>query len=60
MIQKRSFLQNAIKSIAAFAIITPATAIFTACTEQKMAFKSVDITGADYARDFTVPLPRSA
>ena len=53
MIQKRSFLQNAIKSIAAFAIITPATAIFTACTEQKIAFKSVDITGADYARDFT-------
>jgi protein SCO1 len=50
---KRSLLQIAIKSIAAMAIITPATVIFTACTEQKMAFKSVDITGADYARDFT-------
>ena len=49
---KRSLLQNAIKSIAALAIITSATALFTACTEKKMAFKSVDITGADYARDF--------
>jgi protein SCO1 len=52
MIQKRSFLQNTIKSIAALAIITPATAIFTACTEKKIAFKAVDITGADYAKDF--------
>ena len=50
---KRSLLQNAIKSIAAMAIITPTTALFTACTEQKIAFKSVDITGADYAKDFT-------
>jgi protein SCO1/2 len=50
---KRNFLQNAIKSIAAMAIITSATALFTACTEQKVAFKSVDITGADYAKDFT-------
>ena len=53
MIQKRSFLQNTIKSIAALAIITPATAVFTACTEKKIAFKAVDITGADYAKDFT-------
>ena len=53
MLNKRAWLQKAIKSIAALAIITPATAIFTACTEQKMAFKSVDITGADYAKDFS-------
>jgi protein SCO1 len=52
MIQKRSFLQNTIKSIAVLAIITPAIAIFTACTEKKLAFKAVDITGADYAKDF--------
>jgi protein SCO1 len=52
MIQKRLFLQNTIKSIASLAIITPATAIFTACTEKKIAFKAVDITGADYAKDF--------
>jgi protein SCO1/2 len=50
---KRYFLQNAIKSIATFSIITTTTVIFMACTEKKMAFKSVDITGADYAKDFT-------
>ena len=52
MLNKRSLLQNTIKSIAALAIITPATAIFTACTENKPQFKAVDITGADYAKDF--------
>jgi protein SCO1/2 len=50
---KRSFLQNAIKSIAILAVITSVAALFAACTEQKIAFKSVDITGADYAKDFT-------
>ncbi len=53
MLNKRVWLQKAIKSIAALAIITPATALFMACTGQKMAFKSVDITGADYAKDFS-------
>ena len=53
MLNKRVWLQKAIKSIAALAIITPTTALFTACTERKIAFKSVDITGADYAKDFT-------
>ena len=53
MLNKRTWLQKAIKSIAALAIMTPATAIFTACTERKLAFKSVDVTGADYAKDFT-------
>lgn len=50
--QKRDLLQKAIKSIAALALITPATAIFMACTEKKPEFKAVDITGADYAKDF--------
>ena len=49
---KRSLLQVAIKLIATFAILMSTMVIFTACTEQKMAFKSVDITGADYAKDF--------
>lgn len=52
MLNKRYFLQNTIKSIATLAVITTATALFMACTEKKMAFKSVDITGADYAKDF--------
>lgn len=53
MLNKRVWLQKAIKSIAALAIMTTAAALFTACTERKMAFKSVDITGADYAKDFS-------
>ncbi len=53
MLNKRVWLQKTIKSIAALAIMTPTTALFTACTEKKMAFKSVDITGADYAKDFS-------
>jgi protein SCO1 len=52
MLNKRKFLQNTIKSIAATAVITTATTLFTACTEKKIAFKAVDITGADYAKDF--------
>jgi protein SCO1/2 len=51
-LNKRIFLQNTIKSVAALAVFMPATALFTACTEKKIAFKAVDITGADYARDF--------
>lgn len=53
MKSKRIWLQNATKLIAILAIITPTTAIFTACTEKKLEFKSVDITGADYAKDFS-------
>lgn len=53
MKSKRIWLQNATKLIAKLAIITLATAIFTACTEKKIEFKSVDITGADYAKDFS-------
>jgi protein SCO1 len=52
MIIKRSLLQIAIKLISLSVIITPATVIFTACTEKKIEFKAVDITGADYAKDF--------
>ena len=52
MLDKRELLQNAIKLIASLAIITPTTALFTACTEKKLELKAVDITGADYARDF--------
>ena len=52
MISKRNWLQNTTKLIASLAIYTPVTAIFTACAEKKLEFKSVDITGADYAKDF--------
>ena len=45
--QKRSFLRSA----AALAL-TGGSAWLAACTERKPEFKSVDITGADYAKDF--------
>jgi protein SCO1 len=52
MINKRNFLQDTIKLVASLVIITSTTTIFTACTEKKLEFKAVDITGADYAKDF--------
>ena len=47
-----------IKNIAARAIFSMAIALFgfiSGCSEQKMQFKSVDITGADYAQNFSLP-----
>jgi protein SCO1 len=53
---------NTIKSIALRAIYTPAIIAFcalfmllTGCAEKKPEFRSVDITGADYAKDFALP-----
>jgi len=44
--------RNFIKTIAAGALSVGAGAVFVACTEApKPAFKGVDITGVDYARD---------
>ena len=44
--------RNFIKIIAAGALSVSAGAVFTACSEApKPAFKGVDITGVDYARD---------
>jgi protein SCO1/2 len=48
----------AIKIIAAGALSTLALGSFSSisgCTEAKPQFKGVDITGADYARDFAAP-----
>ena len=42
----------AIKLIAAFALSMGAMAVLTACSEQKPSFASVDVTGANYAKDF--------
>jgi protein SCO1 len=41
-----------IKNIATYAILVCATALFSACSEQKQAFTSIDLTGANYAKDF--------
>lgn len=44
--------RNAIKLIAVSALSISATAILTGCSKGAPQFRGVDITGADYARDF--------
>lgn len=44
--------RDALKLIAACAVPVSATAFLTACSKDKPEFRGVDITGADYARDF--------
>ena len=46
--------RNAIKRIAVSALLVGTTGFFTACSENKPQFASIDITGADYARDFSL------
>ena len=46
--------RNTIKLIAAYALLTGATAIITACSEKKPSFAGIDLTGADYAKDFAL------
>ena len=44
--------RNALKSIAACAVAACAGALLTACDPAKPQFHGIDITGADYAKDF--------
>ncbi len=44
--------RNALKLIAGYALLAGTTGLFSACTEARPQFQGVDITGADYARDF--------
>ena len=47
--------RSAIKSIAACAVYTGVIGLFVACSEeQKLQFKSIDLTGADYAKGFSL------
>ena len=46
--------RNAIKLIAAYALLTGATGILVACSAEKPQFKSIDLTGADYAKGFAL------
>ena len=49
--------RNAIKNVAKYALFTAGLGSFgliSACSEQKPQFKAVDITGADYAKDFSL------
>jgi protein SCO1/2 len=44
--------RNTIASLAACALAAACGSVLVACTESKPQFKSVDLTGADYGKDF--------
>ena len=46
--------RNALKFIASSILLTGAVGIISACSEKKQNFSAIDITGADYARDFAL------
>jgi protein SCO1/2 len=46
--------RNALKSIAAYAMVAGATSLFSACSPDSVKFTAIDITGADYAKDFAL------
>ena len=46
--------RNALKLLAASALSISAAAVLTACSQDSVAFRGVNITGADYARDFAI------
>jgi len=46
--------RNALKSLAACAMIAGAPSFFVACSPNAHQFTALDITGADYARDFAL------
>ena len=46
------YKRNALKIIATGALWISAASLLSACSEKKPEFKAVDITGADYAKDF--------
>ena len=48
--------RNAIKSIAVLSFLAGGAAFLSACSKQeKPQFKSIDLTGADYAKGFSLP-----
>lgn len=46
--------RDALKLLAASALSISAAAVLTACSQDSVAFRGVNITGADYARDFAI------
>lgn len=44
--------RNALKFVAASVLLAGAAGLLTACSESKPKFTAIDITGADYAKDF--------
>ena len=46
--------RNALKFIAGSLMMAGAAGIFSACSEKQPSFSAIDLTGADYARDFAL------
>lgn len=46
--------RNALKFIAGYALLTGSTGLFSACSPAGPKFTAIDITGADYAKDFAL------
>lgn len=44
--------RNVLKSIASWTLAPGAAGLLAACSESKPQYKAIDLTGADYARDF--------
>lgn len=44
--------RTALRFLSRFALLTAAGSLLGACTEGKLQFSSIDMTGADYAKDF--------
>jgi protein SCO1/2 len=46
--------RHALKKIASYALLAGSIVLLGACSEKQVNFSSIDITGADYARDFAL------
>lgn len=47
--------RDALRFIALSAVTAGTAGLLAACSEQRLQFQAVDITGADYAKDFALP-----
>lgn len=47
--------RNALKKVANYSALVGAAGIIYGCAESRPQFKSIDLTGADYAKDFSLP-----
>ncbi len=47
--------RQALQSIFCGALVTTSLLVLTGCSEKAVSFVSIDITGAEYARDFSLP-----
>ena len=46
--------RNALKKIANYSLLAGTLRLFVACTDAKPSFAAIDVTGADYAKDFAL------